>query len=53
MQPHSIGGGAVPDLQRMLASVTFEPGARTAGHTHPLYQTLIVTSGVGWTQCWG
>lgn len=33
------------------ASVTFEPGARTARHTHPLGQTLIVTSGVGWTQC--
>lgn len=35
------------------ASVTFEPGARTAWHTHPCGQTLIVTSGVGWTQCWG
>jgi quercetin dioxygenase-like cupin family protein len=35
------------------ASVTFEPGARTAWHTHPLGQTLIVTSGVGWTQCEG
>lgn len=35
------------------ASVTFEPGARTAWHTHPLGQTLIVTSGVGITQCWG
>lgn len=33
--------------------VTFEPGARTAWHTHPLGQTLIVTSGCGWTQCWG
>jgi quercetin dioxygenase-like cupin family protein len=32
------------------AIVTFEPGARTAWHTHPLGQTLIVTSGVGWTQ---
>jgi quercetin dioxygenase-like cupin family protein len=32
------------------ASVTFEPGARTAWHTHPLGQTLIVTSGVGWVQ---
>jgi len=31
-------------------SVTFEPGARTAWHTHPLGQTLIVTSGCGWTQ---
>src|SRR6187401_1446545 len=32
------------------ASVTFEPGARTAGHTHPLGQTLIVTAGCGWAQ---
>lgn len=32
------------------AHVTFEPGARTAWHTHPLGQTLIVTSGVGWAQ---
>jgi quercetin dioxygenase-like cupin family protein len=32
------------------ATVTFEPGARTAWHTHPLGQTLIVTSGVGWVQ---
>ena len=35
------------------AFVTFEPGARSAWHTHPLGQTLIVTSGVGWTQCEG
>jgi quercetin dioxygenase-like cupin family protein len=35
------------------AIVTFEPGARSAWHTHPLGQTLIVTSGVGWTQCEG
>lgn len=32
------------------ASVTFEPGARTAWHTHPLGQTLIITSGCGWAQ---
>jgi quercetin dioxygenase-like cupin family protein len=32
------------------ASVTFEPGARTAWHTHPLGQTLIVTAGYGWAQ---
>ena len=32
------------------ATVTFEPGARTAWHTHPLGQTLIVTSGRGWAQ---
>ena len=33
--------------------MTFEPGARTAWHTHPLGQTLIVTSGVGRAQRWG
>jgi quercetin dioxygenase-like cupin family protein len=32
------------------ASVTFEPGARTAWHTHPLGQSLIITSGFGWVQ---
>jgi quercetin dioxygenase-like cupin family protein len=32
------------------ASVTFEPGARTAWHTHPLGQTLIITWGCGWVQ---
>ena len=32
------------------ARVTFEPGARTAWHTHPLGQTLIVTAGTGWVQ---
>ena len=32
------------------ASVTFEPGARTAWHRHPLGQTLIVTAGCGWVQ---
>jgi quercetin dioxygenase-like cupin family protein len=32
------------------ASVTFEAGARTAWHTHPLGQTLIVTAGCGWAQ---
>lgn len=35
------------------ATVTFEPGARTAWHTHPLGQTLIVTQGRGWLQEWG
>ncbi len=34
------------------ASVTFEPGARTAWHTHPLGQTLIVTAGCGLAQRW-
>lgn len=33
--------------------VTFEPGARSAWHTHPLGQTLIVVSGLGWHQCEG
>lgn len=35
------------------ASVTFEPGARTVWHTHPLGQTLIVTAGCGWVQRYG
>jgi quercetin dioxygenase-like cupin family protein len=39
-EPGRVSGG----------SVTFEPGARTAWHTHPLGQTLIVTAGVGWVQ---
>jgi quercetin dioxygenase-like cupin family protein len=39
-EPARIGG----------ATVSFEPGARTAWHTHPLGQTLIVTSGLGWVQ---
>ena len=34
------------------ASVTFEPGARTAWHAHPLGQTLIVMAGCGWAQHW-
>ena len=42
-EPASVGG----------ATVTFEPGARTAWHTHPLGQTLIVTQGRGWLQVWG
>jgi quercetin dioxygenase-like cupin family protein len=41
--PARVGGGIV----------TFEPGARTAWHTHPLGQMLIVTSGVGLVQQWG
>jgi len=40
-----------PDPARAVgASVTFEPGARTAWHTHPLGQTLIVTFGLGWVK---
>ncbi len=43
-----------PDPARAVgASVTFEPGARTAWHTHPLGQTLIVTAGCGRAQRWG
>jgi quercetin dioxygenase-like cupin family protein len=43
-----------PDPARVsIASVTFEPGARTAWHTHPLGQTLIVTDGCGRVQRWG
>ena len=42
-----------PDPARVaMALVTFEPGARTAWHTHPLGQTLIVTSGKGLAQVW-
>lgn len=39
-EPAKVGG----------ATVTFQPGARTAWHTHPLGQTLLVTSGSGWVQ---
>lgn len=41
--PARVGGGIV----------TFEPGARTAWHSHPLGQTLIVTAGHGYVQAWG
>ncbi|MEH2293373.1 (R)-mandelonitrile lyase [Nostoc sp.] len=45
---------SAPDPARTSgASVTFEPGARTAWHTHPLGQTLIVTAGCGLVQRWG
>ena len=43
-EPPGRAGGAL---------VTFEPGARTAWHTHPLGQTLIVTQGLGYVQRWG
>ncbi len=36
-----------------IASVTFEPGARSAWHSHPLGQTLVVTAGCGRVQNWG
>ncbi|MDK1489176.1 cupin domain-containing protein [Sinorhizobium sp. 7-81] len=43
-----------PEPARVRAvTVTFEPGARTAWHTHPLGQTLIVTAGRGLAQSWG
>ena len=43
-----------PDPARVRgASVSFEPRARTAWHTHPLGQALIVTFGLGWVQRWG
>ena len=44
---------ASPPARVRGASVTFEPGARTAWHTHPLGQTLIVTAGCGRAQRWG
>ncbi len=44
---------AKPPARAFGASVTFEPGARTAWHTHPLGQTLIVTAGCGRVQHWG
>jgi quercetin dioxygenase-like cupin family protein len=37
----------------VVNSVSFQPGARTAWHTHPLGQVLIVTAGCGWAQRWG
>lgn len=43
MPPSTVSGGLV----------TFEPGARSAWHTHPMGQHLVVMSGVGWTQCEG
>ena len=43
-----------PDPARIRSAwVRFEPGARTAWHTHPLGQTLFVTSGIGRVQTWG
>lgn len=43
VEPGRVSGGLV----------TFEPGARSAWHTHPLGQSLLVISGCGWVQCWG
>ena len=42
-----------PPARAAGVHVTFEAGARTAWHTHPLGQTLLVTAGCGWTQRWG
>ncbi|MGH7572339.1 MAG: (R)-mandelonitrile lyase [Gemmatimonadota bacterium] len=44
---------ATEATRAMGALVTFEPGARTAWHSHPAGQVLIVTSGMGWVQEWG
>jgi quercetin dioxygenase-like cupin family protein len=44
---------APPPARAAGASVTFEPAARTAWHTHPLGQTLVVTAGAGRAQRWG
>jgi quercetin dioxygenase-like cupin family protein len=44
---------AVEPARVGAAGVTFEPGARTAWHTHPLGQTLVVTAGSGRAQRWG
>jgi quercetin dioxygenase-like cupin family protein len=45
--------GASDSARALGASVTFEPSARTAWHTHPLGQILIVTAGCGRAQSWG
>jgi quercetin dioxygenase-like cupin family protein len=45
--------GVNPPARAAGNAVTFEPGARTAWHTHPLGQTLIVTAGAGLAQRWG
>jgi len=44
--------GANAPMRSTGGHVTFEPGARSAWHTHPAGQILIVTSGVGWVQEW-
>ncbi len=44
---------APPPARGIMLNVTFEPGARTLWHTHPLGQTLIVTAGCGRVQHWG
>lgn len=49
----SASASPTPSPRAVGASVTFEPGARTAWHTHPLGQTLIIIAGCGWVQCAG
>jgi quercetin dioxygenase-like cupin family protein len=44
---------ATPPSRTLASRVTFAPGARTAWHSHPFGQHLIVTSGTGWIQQWG
>jgi quercetin dioxygenase-like cupin family protein len=59
--PENFAGGVRRDFQfahgapaRVAGShVAFEPGGRTAWHTHPLGQTLYITAGTGWVQRWG
>ncbi len=48
--PHRPAVAGTRPARAAGASVTFEPGARTAWHTHPLGQTLIITAGCGWVQ---
>ncbi|MCG9739644.1 cupin domain-containing protein [Shewanella insulae] len=59
LEPYFIGKtrveplfGAKGEGRTSGAMVTFEPGSRTNWHTHPIGQTLIVTSGLGWVQQW-
>jgi quercetin dioxygenase-like cupin family protein len=42
-----------PPALTTASSVTFEPGARTAWHKHPIGQILIITAGFGWVRSWG
>ena len=53
---HGTGRSHVPGHRSVAGSgghVTFQPGARSAWHTHPVGQTLVITSGLGWVQQWG
>ena len=45
--------GTVDERNSSAAEVTFSPCARSAWHTHPAGQTLVVTAGAGWVQEWG